>query len=425
MTMNIESTLQYEINKLNLITHAGVFDLRSIFTEINIFDHILLPCMSGNILLTDATSINSNFVLDGSEFIEIDISKESDNLRIQKLFKVYKQTDRKQDNMTSESFVLHFISEEFVYSEQQTISQYYKSTYTDVVTKMFSDKLKINTKNIQFLEQSKGIREIIIPQMKPIEAIMWCAKRALNDKNLPNFLFFENVDGYNFVSLSTLKAQQSSYVILFEIKNIQSSMEREFFGARDYEIISQYDYLDNIRSGVYSGTFIGFDPLTKTIVEQKITHKDIFNDGKLNKNRNVTVDVNRDKKLNTQMDTSKIVSFPTPLNRESISYIKQNDPYSINISESPQYFILQRKAILKNLFSQRLKIALPGNFLLSSGKVVDVNKQKNSNDQTDSRDQSVYGKYLIVATRHIIQQSKHETIIEVATDSTNESIPGG
>ena len=425
MTMNLESTLQYEINKLNLITHAGVFDLRSTFTEINIFDHILQPCMSGNMLLLDAQSINSNFVLDGSEFIEIDISKESDNFRIQKVFKVYKQTDRKQDNETSESFILHFISEEFVFSEQQTISQYYKSTYTDVASKLLSDKLKVGVKNTPVLEQSKGIREIIIPQMKPIEAIMWCAKRALNNKNLPNFLFFENVNGYNFVSLSALKSQSSKYTILFEIKNIHNSLERELFGARDYEIVSQYDYLDNVRSGVYSGTFIGFDPVTKTIVEQKIKYKDTFNDNILNKNRNVTVDRNRNKKSNIDMDTSKIVSFPTPLNRESNTYIKNNDPYSINVSESPQYFIMQRKAILKNLFSQRLKIAMPGNFLLTTGIVVDVNKQKNSTDQDDNRDQSIYGKYLIIATRHIIQQSKHETVIEVATDSTNENIPGG
>jgi hypothetical protein len=381
--------------------------------------------MSGNILLMDAQSINSNFVLDGSEFIEIDISKEGDNFRIQKAFKVYKQTDRKQDNLTSESFILHFISDEFVYSEQQTISQYYRSTYSEVVTKMLSDKLKVGVKSIPVMEKSKGVREIIIPQLKPLEAIMWCAKRALNDKNLANFLFFENINGYNFVSLSSLKSQTSSYTILFEIKNIQSSLEREFFGARDFEIISQYDYLDNIRSGVYAGTFIGFDPLTKTIVEQKINYNNIFYDNKLNKNGNVTSDTNRNKKSNVQMDTSKIESFPTPLNRDSNSYIKSKDPYSNNIKESPQYFVIQRKAILKNLFSQRLKIALPGNFLLSSGIVVDVNKQKNSTEQDDSRDQSIYGKYLIVATRHIIQQSKHETVIEVATDSTNENIPGG
>jgi hypothetical protein len=212
---------------------------------------------------------------------------------------------------------------------------------------------------------------------------------------------------------------------LFEIKNIQSSLEREFFGARDFEIISQYDYLDNIRSGVYAGTFIGFDPVTKTIVEQKINYNNIFYDKKLNKNGNVTADRNRNKKFNVEMDTSKIESFPTPLNRDSNSYIKSKDPYSNNIKESPQYFVIQRKAILKNLFSQRLKIALPGNFLLSSGIVVDVNKQKNSTEQDDSRDQSIYGKYLVVATRHIIQQSKHETVIEVATDSTNENIPGG
>ena len=34
-------------------------------------------------------------------------------------------------------------------------------------------------------------------------------------------------------------------------------------------------------------------------------------------------------------------------------------------------------------------------------------------------DSSLYGKYLIVATRHIIRPNMHEVVIEAVTDSSN------
>jgi len=40
-------------------------------------------------------------------------------------------------------------------------------------------------------------------------------------------------------------------------------------------------------------------------------------------------------------------------------------------------------------------------------------------DGENQFDSSLYGKYLIVATRHIIRPNMHEVIIEAVTDSSN------
>ena len=76
--------------------------------------------------------------------------------------------------------------------------------------------------------------------------------------------------------------------------------------------------------------------------------------------------------------------------------------------------------------AKRIKVAMPGNFQLSSGFNVNVvapnfgRKEKGS----DNDDASLSGKYIIVASRQIIGYDKHETVIEVATTSTNnEFIP--
>jgi hypothetical protein len=94
--------------------------------------------------------------------------------------------------------------------------------------------------------------------------------------------------------------------------------------------------------------------------------------------------------------------------------------------ESQENYIFQRKAILQNLMAKRLKLVMPGNFQLTSGFNVNVTAPsfslKQKGDSND--DPSLSGKYVIVATRQIIGYEKHETIIEVATTSTNnEFIP--
>jgi hypothetical protein len=48
-------------------------------------------------------------------------------------------------------------------------------------------------------------------------------------------------------------------------------------------------------------------------------------------------------------------------------------------------------------------------------------KPKNTGyEKDDMLDSSVYGKYLIIGTRHIIQNGKHETVLEVARESTQD-----
>jgi predicted RNA-binding protein len=64
---------------------------------------------------------------------------------------------------------------------------------------------------------------------------------------------------------------------------------------------------------------------------------------------------------------------------------------------------------------------MPGNFQLTSGFNVTFNTSGFSDKSKNVEDNSINGKYLIVATRQIIKNNKHETIIEVVTDSTNEA----
>ena len=65
---------------------------------------------------------------------------------------------------------------------------------------------------------------------------------------------------------------------------------------------------------------------------------------------------------------------------------------------------------------------MPGNFVVSSGFTLnlEVPKRAFKAENDDAFDMSLYGKYLIIATRHIIRYDRHEVVFEAATDSSNE-----
>ena len=192
-------------------------------------------------------------------------------------------------------------------------------------------------------------------------------------------------------------------------------------------MLAQNDTIEKTRAGVNAGKFMGFDPMTRTFEKKNISYGDHFLNMKHgNDNPNITTMQNRDGQKNVEaFDSKKVVSlFGTA--RQLSNYIKQADPASLSKVEAQENFIFQRKAILTNLMGKRVKLVMPGNFQLTSGFNVNLTaptfgqKEKGATNE----DKSLSGKYVIVASRHIIGFDKHETIIEVASSSnSNEFIP--
>lgn len=428
--MEINNSNQFKVNELVIVTKSGKIDITALYVEINIFDSIFMPVMSGNILIGDAVGLSSALLFDGSESVLMDITKFNDEkASFKKAFRIYKQSDRTNANPNSEMYVLHFVSDELFYSDQQKINQSYEETYSEIIKKILIDYLKVPENNLDGIySDSSGIRNIVIPNLSPIEAIQWCTKRATDFQQSPNFLFFQNSIGYNFASLSKLLTQPEVLDIKFLTKNLSNGNPLEdISGAKSFEVLSATNLIERTRAGVNAGTFIGFDPITRVVSTKQISYEDHYSNMKHgNETSNFTPIQNRDGKNNSQNFNSRksLSIFGTA--RQFSEYIKKNDPTSISTNETTEDFLFQRKAIITNLVSKRLKLVMPGNFQLSSGFNVNVQapifgeKEKKQNTE----DKSVSGKYIIIASRHIIGFEKHETVIEVASSSSgNDFIP--
>jgi len=435
MSLTVTQSTQFTIEELILILPSNQkYDLTGVFTEINLFDNLFTPCVSANILLTDANNLSNKLKLKGQEKIKITISKANDRmLRFEKEFVIYSLTNKKSINLTSSSYVLNLVSEEFVFSEQQKLSQNFTGLYSEAVTRILNNYLRVPNSSpangrsgVGVIYPTTTVQDFILPTITPFESLNWISKRALwkNPKGAeysPDFLFYETAQqGYNFVPLLFLMDLDPAFQINVKPKNIDENVAEEFLGARDMKVLSQFSLLDSVRDGVYAGKFIGFDTVTRT---QKITTvKNVYESTVTNKRQyspNLALNAkSKDRKDFTQMTDSRIVSYPFALPRTTVEYIKENDPEATSLIDNAELYVFQRKAIFSNLLQRRLQLAMPGNFGLFSGRMINLNVPKFSyNDGSkETLDKTLSGKYIITGTRHVIRYDKHETFIEVCTD---------
>lgn len=445
MTTNITQSVQFVIERLTLEVNNKNYNLDGMFTELNLYDNLFMPCVSGSILLLDALGLSDQLKFKGNEKIRITISKDGgEDFRYDKEFVVYSLTNKQNYNVSSVGYILNFVSEEFILSLQKKISQSYTGDYySNIAYNILLEYLNVSDASpsegkggIGIIYPSDGVQSLIFPTLSPFDAINFVSQKAVwkNPKGsdyIPDFLFFETAQlGYNFVPLQYLLDRDPVFNINFKPKNLRNDSKanlEEFLGARDLKVLSQFSVLETIRDGVYAGKFIGFDTLTKT---QKITTiKNVYEYTASNKKSsfaNLALDVeNKDRKTYDEMDESRIVSYPFASPRATVDYIIESDllaesyagdNISSNIDNTEQY-IFQRKAIFTNLMQRRLQLVMPGNFALFSSRMINLRVPRFSAAiGTESLDKSLSGKYIITGTRHVIKPDRHETIIEVSTD---------
>ena len=152
MALALTQSTQFKIKELTLITKLGPVNLANMYQEINVYDSMFMPCIKGDILINDSVGLAGKLLIDGSEFVVIKIGKdeESNQTYIDKTFRVVKISNRQNTKQTSEMFILHFVSEEMVFSMQQKINQSYNTTYSDVVEKVLVNQLKVPKNKIAF-----------------------------------------------------------------------------------------------------------------------------------------------------------------------------------------------------------------------------------------------------------------------------------
>lgn len=221
--------------------------------------------------ITGQELLTLKFTTQGSKF-SVDFTKHPLHVhKIENLRLLDQGTGAK--STTTILYRLHFCSPELMNNERIRISKAYEATYSDIVKDILQNILKTG-KDI-WLEETKDIHKVVIPNMHPFDAIRWIIKKCRSKPQPgrwagPNYNFYETTKGYRFKTLHVQSETNPEY----DANDHQMSWTvrsgstlgnyiQEMHTAKDFKFIRTGDTYAAIRNGMLASKSILHDSYHK------------------------------------------------------------------------------------------------------------------------------------------------------------------
>ena len=223
----------YSLETLIIHTSVASFDLKLSMIEMSYVEDLFASVCSGYVFIAESSGFIETLALNGTEYLRVRFSKFGDNNSvIDKLFRVYKVSRRKLEGTTyKESYMINFCSDELLLSEQYKISKRYKnSLISDNINDILKNYLQVPTKRTGIIERTYGQYDLIIPTLKPFDAINFMINYARPSPQNPgaDMMFYEDKNGFQFRSLQTLMKLPIYQEYSYKPKNLNSNISKNY-----------------------------------------------------------------------------------------------------------------------------------------------------------------------------------------------------
>jgi hypothetical protein len=427
---NLLYAQDYSIDSCKVVTSLGQpYELKFVLLYLTYFEDLYSNFITGQLTINDSVGLLSQLAFNGHDYLIFSFSKPGYEYKVEKTFRIFKVSDRELVNNQNETFKLHFCSEEAILSEQYKVSKSYKNTkVSDIVKDIAYNYLKIDPTKfpVTNIEDTQGVRDIIIPNLKPFEAINWlCTQGISANTTSPAYFFYENVNGYNFRTLDYMYTTPVYGVYKYEPKNLNipddtrvQDLSLEANNVIDYQFVNNFDSLNSINSGAFANQLITIDPLRNTFNQTNFDYMQFSSRAKM-LNQYPVLANNQNRFSQTTNQTSqavlKVATTTTGDARSPYIYTKKQDIKDLNIEFTVPY----RTAELALINSVKYKITVPGDPLLTPGTVITFNLPELTRT-TDGKDVDQYysGNYLITAVKHLIDvENRFMSLLEISKES--------
>jgi len=423
----IHYPLDYSIQSLDLLTSSGKkIDFKRMMNNLSYYEDLYSFITSGTLAVTDAQGFIESLQLTGNEFIEINIGKIKDAPdNIVEVFRIYKIEKRKPTgNQNAETYEFSFCSEELALSEQIKISQGYPSTsISDIVKDILNNKLKVNSNKIGIIEDTAGIYDFVVPNMKPFETISWLSTYARPASyHGSDMLFYQTREGFNFRSLQSIYNDEVFGTYKYSQKNVdyaEQQNEDKETSVLKYELFKSYDSLNEINAGTFANRLVSIDPMIRSFYVTDFDYSKYQpNASTLNNKPPSNYYINR---LGDAQNTNYLGVLKVATSNKDemmVDYIK-NRPGSVAKDIFIETYVPLRTAQLSLANYTKVKLTIPGDTGMTVGKVIQFNVNSlNPLNKNKELDEFYSGKYIVTALRHIFTTDQMQTMIEIAKDSS-------
>lgn len=440
-----------DVTRLLIVNHDNEeYDIRAIFTEIEIVSSIFEPGIRGSILVYDALGLINRMPIVGEERLRITYAT-PENEPKEGEFIIWKISDEYPDDKgTSSVYRLHFCSPEMLENARNNIAHSYTNTDQafDIVKEIMSTYLGSNK---ELKTRDPAIKDpakiLVIPTYKPFEAIDMIRRRAYTEEsnNSDYFLFFERWDGWWFTTINRIvdeplnRREQADGVPDFEgWKNnywvyASDKFQMDSVNAKDIRrinamrITSRFDSIEKVGEGAYDNEVVQYSIAEKTVTSKTFNHStdgEIIMGGSTDrfdtdtpKGSNEKNRPNTDKFLTQQgvIDTG-YAGAQAPKN-----FFRLKDPEEKDgIVKKSGLAYQSMRVLLKQI---RISITVPGDTMMDVGDIIHLVIPRFDSLGKAEPDKFLYGKYIIANLREsILAPDKHTMTVDLHRDGYMQKI---
>ena len=430
----IESPGDYKLNELTIEPiDANRIDVRALMEEINIFEDLFQPTMTGNILLRDSVNLPHNLPILGHEKmrIKIDVPVVQNALNFTGF--IYNIASREPIKDADQQYILNFTSIEMLTNLKTRISRSYRTKYAEqVVGQIIKNDLLSEKK--YFFEESLWPLNFVVPNWQPIKTINWIAARTTSkDAATPSYLFYEDNNGLHFRSIESMIAspvkqkflysentEPGDLEYIFQPANIREAdnpfartLDSDMRAIRHYSIENEFDILRNLHGGMYGSNLVTHD------VYYKKWQRHTFDYLKTWKNYGHLGNAPLCNHIEGEYSGS-----PNQRCSTLPKHAMQWDNYPTN---GVEYWKQFRESLMGQSSSVRINIVIAGDSTLRPGDVVRLKIPSIEHQESSKQVIDTYysGKFMVTSIHHVINKEEYTMHIELIKDSLSREILGG
>lgn len=407
-----------KLEKLELVmtTFSGnQIDMTDNILEIALFESIYDYFIHGEITVVDESGILGRIGMIGQEKLLVRFTR--DDVEVEKEFFVTDVHRGTTTNETIGTFIATICSEKQMRNAKQVFSRSYSGLNTEIISKIHSDFFQ---EDLAEISSGGTSHNVVIPYMKPFQAINLIQKNTFALDRTPLFLF-ENLYDANskLLSFGDLFAQEASEEI---VTRNQANQDEQGQSERDdpeyrkkafeLEIADAFDTIRLFSNGAFSAFANRIDVSTKSIDLFEFDYKkhaDYINGNDYLSDR-YQVD---NRNLNAYRQVKNKTYYQNSLGFESLSNLKTVDPFSKMAMDS---YVHRHTTSKVNCHVD----SIGG---LGCGKTVDLFYRINSpalDKNQNMKDYANSGKYLIANMRHHIHNREYTMSLELVREGIGE-----
>ena len=181
MKVNTSFTIiRAEIILTSSDTPVQRIDIRNNIVEVKFYENLMKPYVDARVKMLDDFGFRGMLSLQGTERIVITVGS-SENLMeplFEKIFFISSVIDAKKVNERSEALSLELVEEHVYVNSVKQISRSFTKNIEGIVTDICQGDLGKKVVKGFFQGSAQGVRKVIVPYLKPLEAINWLMNRA-------------------------------------------------------------------------------------------------------------------------------------------------------------------------------------------------------------------------------------------------------